>query len=132
MSALDSKLCYIKNNCAYFTSASPSEERGDDWDDCYYATQAGEPYPKEGVTITKAYYDHPECGGLQTPEEINYQCPYTVDQINAGAVAWLYGNGVSIGAGTTLRDFLRLVGQAGGFTYVEPELAALILKGEIE
>jgi hypothetical protein len=63
-------------------------------------------------------------GDFQTPCEGHYNSPWSVEQINAGAVAWLRtsrysdGNPVVIPAGTTLERFCELIREGGGTVYL--------------
>lgn len=118
-------LCYVNPPWAYFTNQPLKDQWGDDWDDAPYEHNAGEPYEygvyddkskRQPFTITKVAYT----GHLEAPEE--YSGPnsrYSVEMINAGAVAWLVSpswddKNIAIPAGTSLEDFERLVGEAGG------------------
>lgn len=127
------RLCYVKPPWAFFTSADLKDQWGDDWNDAPYEHNAGPPYywyserKCPHYEIRKlAYY-----GGLNTPAD--FACgnsPYSVEQINAGAVAWLAtdkwheGPAVSIPAGVTIDDFVRLVERAGGEVFVKLERVA--------
>lgn len=129
---MEPKLCYIDGAWAYFTTQELSEQWGDDWDDAPYEHNAETPYGyheldrkagKAPWTITKVAWD----GDFETPCEGLNNSPWTVQQINAGAIAWLrtsrYRSGpiVVIPAGTTLVDFCKLVEQGGGTVYLPIE-----------
>jgi len=64
-------------------------------------------------------------GPFRTPCDGHLNSPYSVEQINSGAVAWLTTESwikeqVVIPAGTTLADFKRLINKAGeGRVYVD-------------
>lgn len=132
---IEYQLCYIEGNLAHFLSVPPSLVWGDDWDDVPYEHNAGTPY----LTRTNAETDIPvdsvvvafRCDSLETPaERACGNSSYSVQMINAGHVAWLatsqwYG-GVpfSIHAGTTVRDFISTIEQAGGEVYIPMRLAA--------
>ena len=107
---------------AYFTPVSLKDQWGDDWDDAPYEHNAGCPYdnvPDDyesdleilkipfGISNPHAYVRFPE----------NYGCgnsPWSVLDINLGAVAWVYASGrnhqgISIPAGVTVGEFLYLL-----------------------
>lgn len=70
--------------------------------------------------ITKLAWD----GRLNTPSCNHYNSPWSVEQINAGAVAWLTSTPdvkpiVVIHAGATIEEFIEKVKQAGGKVYRE-------------
>ena len=121
-------LCYVDGQWAYFTTRKLSEQWGDDWNDAPYEHNAGTPYEyhdhdkKEGRepwTISKVAYD----GDFETPCEGHNNSPWSVEQINAGAVAWLRTSKWNktqaiIPAGTTMPRFCELIAQGGGRTYL--------------
>lgn len=123
------KLCYVEDSCAYFTTQDVTKQWGDDWNDAPYEHNAGEPYlPREyDIEVGKEPWEI--CcvaweGPFRTPCDGHVNSPYSVEQINAGAVAWLAtasweDKQIAIMAGTTLRDFKRLVKEARGRVYVE-------------
>lgn len=118
------KLCYVKDAWAYFTTQPVEKQNGDDWNDAPWEHNAGPPYddhetPKRWDIIKVAWH-----GDLETPGGWSGNSRWCVDQINAGAVAWLtspsHKSGdelVVIHAGATLEDFKRLVAKAGGHVY---------------
>ena len=82
----------------------------DDWDD------AGNPLWEITCVAWK--------GDLETPDYGLGNSPFSVQQINAGAVAWLrtpnhIKKPVAIPAGTTLSEFKRRVKSCGGTVYTE-------------
>ena len=140
------RLCYVDAPWAYFTTQELEKQWGDDWNDAPYEHNAGEPYrPHKELSVpirnekcdvvewckTSEYVDDVPGweikkvafeGSLETPSSIHgYNSPWSVEQINRGAVAWLqdrYGySDVVIPAGTTLEDFKKLVAKAGGKVY---------------
>lgn len=117
MNKIDSKkLCYINNDCAYFTSFPISDVYGDDWNDSPYELNAGPPY--EEFDITKVYF---ETNAYQAPIN-NYTC--SVDLINSKKIPWLIPisgkkDMLPIFAGTTLIDFKKMIKDAGGKIYLE-------------
>jgi len=132
------KLCYIdKDNTAYFTTQDLATQTGDDWDDAPYEHNAGTPYePHKGsakdwnedgspkweiCTVMFHAYD------IETPSARYGNSPYSVDKINAGAVAWLTGwdpetkKDVAILAGASIEEFKQKVRQCGGKIYILEE-----------
>jgi len=128
----DAILCYVDEPWAYFTTKELSKQWGDDWNDAPYEHNAGSPYewregrlvdeePESFYEVFRVAYD----GNLAPP---CYNCcnsPYSVEQINAGATAWLrtdYGTPIIvIPAGTIFPEFVRLVYEAKGHVYVPIE-----------
>lgn len=126
----DHRLCFVEGPWAYFTTKELSKQWGDDWNDAPYEHNAGPPYrwreetdAKLGLVpweIVKVAWDGP----LVPPCEGHVNSPYSVEEINRGAVAWLRSDHHSRGkilipAGTTLHEFFSLVEAAGGHVYVE-------------
>lgn len=114
-------LCYVDTPWAYFTTAPLSEQWGDDWNDAPYECNAGSPYEREGHKITKIALDS---HGLEEPKDGYLNSPYSVEQINAGAIAWLRSPSwaeeiVVIPAGCPYSKFVELIHKAGGKVYVE-------------
>ncbi len=119
------KLCYVEWAWAYFTTRSLEQQWGDDWNDAPYEHNAGTPYtwaeymgePK--YDVQKVAWD----GNFETPSEGHSNSPFSVEQINAGAIAWLRTSrweecAVNIFAGTTFPDFVKLIHKAGGHVFV--------------
>lgn len=64
--------------------------------------------------------------GLMRPSDGHLNSPFSVEQINAGAIAWLRSPSyeeaqVIIPAGSTLWRFVELIGEAGGCVFMEIE-----------
>ena len=81
---MELKLCYCANNIMYFTSDMASQW-GDDWDDSPYEHNAGPPY-EDGRTIRKIKFR----GHFIEPCSFYLNSPYSVQDINNGAVPWAY------------------------------------------
>ena len=128
---MDARLCYVTNQWAYFTTQPLDKQWGDDWNDWPYEHNAGEPYEygdrdrergDQPWEIVKIAFEGP----LFTPAGLagGRSC-YSVEQINAGAVAWLtkaYTKPVvNIYAGATVAEFINLVKEAGGKVYLPDE-----------
>lgn len=125
------KLCYVNGPWAFFTTQELKYQWGDDWDDAPYEHNAGTPYTygdhdaKDGRQpweILKIAVEGP----LNTPSDFasGGNSPYSVNDINAGAVAWLATDKwakekVVIPAGCDVETFKALVKKAGGKVYVE-------------
>ena len=165
----DLKLCYVKDNFAYFTTQKLSDQTGDDWNDAPYEYNAGIPYSpcwhnepesimnpkasrgyKVGTTIPLAVGElcrntcciddwddegNPKWqiqkvafdGGFNQPSYGTLNSPYSVDMINAGAVAWLIGwdkddKTIAINPGCSIEDFIAKVELAGGEVFLPKDL----------
>jgi hypothetical protein len=116
------KLCYVKDQWAYFTDLPLSEVDGDGW----------RKTPYEHNTCAPSSYNIKLCyeGPFETPaERSNYNCNYCVQEINNGFIPWLTTSRwqaalddttpVIIMAGTTLSEFKLLIKLGGGKIYVE-------------
>lgn len=110
------RLCYVDEPWAYFTPRPLAEQSGDDWNDVPYEHNAE---PPNGTDIVKVAYD----GDFETPCDNNRNSPYSVDEINAGVIAWLRRSKwsskpmVAIPAGTLLAEFCKLIRKGGGKVY---------------
>lgn len=118
----DYKLCYIKNNFAYFTNLPLSEQWGDDWNDSPYEHNAGEPSYESENQIIKIAYDGYD---TETPaDKSGYNSSYSVEMINSGAVAWLTGYDykeekyISLLAGSTIEEFADKLNKIGEKIYI--------------
>lgn len=130
-------LCYVSGEWAYFTTLPLPEQWGDDWNDRPYEHNAGSPYewredyrnPGSGVDyegrppwkITEIAYQ----GNFREPREGHFNSPYSVQDINAGAVPWLVypywqnePERARIMAGTPFSEFCRTVLECGGMVYL--------------
>lgn len=142
-------LCYVNGSWAWFTSKPLSEQWGDDWNDAPYEHNAGRPYEPcwhnepEHVAKRGGLCKCQSCvrdwnidgtprwsiirvaweGPFVTPDDGCPNSRFSVEAINAGAIAWLRTEDrsphIAIPAGTTVGDFVRLVLQAGGKIYKE-------------
>ena len=97
MSNRDYRRCYVDDNVMFFTD-NFEHQWGDDWNDRPYEHNAGEPYyikPEEPLEdgyghiryvafADRCYWKRPNYGMLNSP--------YSVEDINNGAVAWLYSD----------------------------------------
>jgi hypothetical protein len=122
----NAKLCYVDSPWAYFTTQELSKQWGDDWNDHPYEHNSGTPYDwgpnSEGGAwdIYKVAFD---ADGLVEPRDGHLNSPFSVEQINAGAIAWLRSsqwsdNKIVIPAGTPLEKFIELVHEADGTVYI--------------
>lgn len=122
------KLCYIQEPFAFFTTADLKDQWGDDWNDSCYSCNADEPYewderrgcPK--YEIMKIAYE----SELVTPVHGHCNSPWSVEDINAGQVAWLRSpswskTNVAIHAGTPMDEFIRIVEEDGGKIYLSKD-----------
>lgn len=121
------KLCFVKDNWAWFTTCSLKEQWADDWDDAPYEHNAGEPYywdsyrKVEPYNIVKVAWDGPFC----SPCEDLLNSPYSVEMINRGDIAWLRPDksmdlkeAKPIPAGTSLEEFIKLIRLGNGEVYI--------------
>lgn len=116
------KLCYIDESFAYFTTQKLEDQWGDDWNDAPYEHNAGEPYyPREGDDwkIIKVAFD----GCFDRPTEYTINSSFSVEDINARAIPWLYNrdNKIAILAGINIEEFCELIEKAGGIVYLPKE-----------
>ena len=116
------RLCYVDNNIMYFTD-NFEFQYGDDWNDAPYEHNAGAPYEwndKEsdewnhehhrghfryiGYYSQYEYLKEPcDCGGYGY-----YGSGYSVEEINKGAVAWLYSETAGgLMAGSTMDEAIE-------------------------
>ena len=111
---------------AYFTTIPLEKQWGDDWNDVPYEHNAGIPYDdivygrdengkvfvesRDAFPIYKVYFT-PKHDYVRMPED--YSCggnsPFCVDDINKGAVAWLFNGECGIQGGTTLPNFIKII-----------------------
>lgn len=109
---------------AYFTPISLEEQWGDDWNDAPYEHNAETPYDdyyemRDGekvrveteIVVVPFYIPYDSGWAIKFPED--WGCcgnsPFTVQDINAGAVAWLFDSEsrTAIMAGSTPREFFE-------------------------
>lgn len=147
------KLCYVKDNFAYFTTRDLDKQWGDDWNDAPYEHNAGRPYEpcwhnEPGVDkkyklkdelcrercciddwdeegnpkwkIKKVAFD----GNFEEPCGHSTNSSFSVEKINAGAIAWLIGSDikskpVAINAGISIEDFIKKIGLGRGNVYLK-------------
>lgn len=101
---------------AYFTTKDLKDQWGVDWEDSPYEYNSGKPYDSEDYEILSVTFgfnnstawiklplDYTNCGNSF----------WSVQDINSGAVAWIFASGVfsnvSIQAGCNLEDFINKV-----------------------
>jgi hypothetical protein len=95
------RLCYIDDEemIMYFTNVSMDETNGDDWNDKPYEHNASPPY--EEFVETRIVFN--DCGVFHYPRTGHLNSPYSVDDINNGAIPWVwYPNHGTLKAGSTL------------------------------
>lgn len=134
-------LCYVDHGWAYFTTQPLGKQTGDDWNDVPYEHNAGAPYEPTIFYTGTGPENDPACwnadgspkwvivkvafeGPFDEPSENHSNSPFSVDMINAGAIAWLRtsrwaNESINIPAGTSLKSFIELVKKAGGKVYAE-------------
>lgn len=102
---------------AYFTPIPLEDQWGDDWNDSPYEHNAGYPYDEIskygefeiikipfGIKSTRVWVRFPEDYG-------GGNSPFSIEDINYGAVAWIYAScyhkGISIHGGDSIEVFLN-------------------------
>jgi hypothetical protein len=139
----DFKLCYIKDNFAYFTTQALDKQWGDDWNDAPYEHNAGEPYSPhiqyyaDGRTekipeywnedgsptweILKVAYDG---WYMTTPADIaGSNSRYSVQNINAKMIPWLTSwPDKVLFAGATLDEFVAFAESCGSIVYFPKQM----------
>jgi len=125
-------LCYVDGSWAFFTTQPLDKQWGDDWDDAPYEHNAERPYE---------YRDHDKAKGIEpweivqvawegsfdAPCDGHSNSPFSVEQINAGAIAWLRSSSwssdkkICVQAGTTLARFIELIREGDGKVYLEAQ-----------
>lgn len=121
----DFKLCYVSGDWAFFTTQEVSEQWGDDWNDAPYEHNAEEPYEWR-ANSEKPYWEIKSVAfraNLDQPCDGHSNSPFSVEDINAGAIAWLRSASyqqkkVFIPAGTTLADFISTIHECGGQVFL--------------
>lgn len=134
------KLCYIDSDNpkkAYFTN-NFEKQWGDDWNDAPYEHNAGLPYEswseliEDNEDIFKRKYNHHEIKHKVLYFETNdwseiqpntnfTNSPYSVEDINKQAVAWIHTDKFTILAGTTYENFIDIIEKNGGTIYLPKE-----------
>lgn len=110
---------------------------GDDWDDAPYEHNAGEPYNdwseliEDNEDIFKRKYKHHEIKHkvlyFETESNMILPCdnylnsPYSVEDINKQAVAWIHTDDFNILAGTTIENFIDILERHGGKVFLPKE-----------
>lgn len=133
------KLCYIKDNFAYFTTQELDKQTGDDWNDAPYEHNAGEPYPpmlfnyvdgrkekdprewnEDGTPKWEIYKVAFDYCGAETPAEIaGSNSRYSVDMINKKLTPWLTKfPDKALYAGASVEEFMTFIEDCGGTVYV--------------
>lgn len=126
----DAVLCYVAGDFAFFTTQPLEKQWGDDWNDAPYECNAGEPYRPHRASEDWQIIRLAFIADLMRPCDEHWNSPWSVEQINAGAVAWLRPPswnkaGEVIPAETTLADFITRIIRSGGAVYVPMEPPAV-------
>ena len=124
------KLCYIDGQKAWFTNDFDHVE-GDDWDDKPYEHNAEPPrdhwsemiednpdpwkrkWKQHPIELATLYFETNDWSERR-PCDGHWNSPYSVDDINKGAIAWLHTDKFNIHAGTTMKDFIDIITKNGG------------------
>ena len=101
---------------------------GDDWNDRPYEHNAGEPYNnwydedgKEYPIELKTLYFETNDWSEKQPCDVGLNSPYSVEDINNQAIAWLHTDKYNILAGTPIKDFIDIIERYGGVIYLKKE-----------
>ena len=115
-------LCFVKGDCAFFTTQPLEKQMGDDWNVTPYEHNAGLPHESDcgDWEIIKVYFDE---ANLKTPaDRAGGNCKYSVEDINIRRqTPWLQTPDGPISillAGTPLDEFKRIIKSIGGEIYV--------------
>lgn len=90
---------------------------GDDWDDVPYECNAGTPYEhyfnnhKEYPIYTETLYFETNDWTERKPCDVGR---FSVENINKRNVAWIATDKFCIQAGTTMKDFIKIIEENGG------------------
>lgn len=119
---------------AYFTPISFDKQWGDDWNDAPYEYNAEVPYDdyKEGdewveIEIVKVPFYIPYDGGwgIRFPRDWGgCNSPFSVEDINGGAVAWIFDKErkIAINAGCSPKEFVEKIERINeGREYIDHE-----------
>ena len=119
------KLCYVDDNILFFTDNFKGQN-ADDWNDRPYEHNAGRPYEwddrlNEEENMKRGYghikliaFDHYDGWNIRQPKDGHYNSPYSVEDINKGAVPWLYHEKAgTLFAGATMAKAKRWLKKAG-------------------
>lgn len=111
---MEYKLCYVHDNILYFTDDF-EHVHSDDWNDAPYEHNAEPPYPisedyteeenrKYGYSNLR-YIAYMPTYEVRQPCDGHLNSPYSVEDINKGAIAWLYHEDAGgLMAGATLGE----------------------------
>jgi hypothetical protein len=130
------KLCYIRDNFAYFTTQELDKQTGDDWNDAPYEHNAGEPYApslryftadrqekvetdwnEDGTPkweIMKIAFD---CSKAETPAQMAFgNSKYSVQMINNKLIPWLTitNSSKALFAGASIGEFVKFIEESEG------------------
>jgi hypothetical protein len=104
------RLCYVDDNIMYFTD-NFEKQWGDDWNDKPYEHNAEPPYELEDDKPLRNGFGHIRMIAFKSSWYIRRPCdghlnsPYSVEDINKGAIAWLYSDEAGgLMAGSTMDE----------------------------
>lgn len=132
------KLCYVAGGNAYFTTLPIEKQHGDGWHKIPYEHNAGRPYLWRGEEFEKIEKYHVVTiifkGPFGEPCDGFTNSPYSVYDMNSGRIPWVKFNHYMsefgteetrkaaqmqpIFAGTTLKEFMKRISEAGGEIYM--------------
>lgn len=107
------RLCYVDENIMYFTDNFKNQV-GDDWNDRPYEHNAEPPYEQKDDEPLRDGYGHIRKIAFESHWWIRRPCdghinsPYSVEDINKGAIAWLYSDDAGgLMAGSTMAEAIE-------------------------
>ena len=107
------RLCYVDENIMYFTD-NFEHQWGDDWNDRPYEHNAEPPYELKDDEPVRGGYGHIRKIAFENRWYIRRPCdghlnsPYSVEDINKGAIAWLYSEEAGgLMAGATMDEAIE-------------------------
>lgn len=119
------RLCFVRDNVLYFTDDF-EHQRGGDWHKRPYDCNAEEPNEYVDTMTAEQNAEH-GCGHIkhiafmnieyyiQQPKDGRWtNCPYSVNDINSGAIAWLFHEEFgALPAGATMEQAIEWLRKAG-------------------
>lgn len=114
---MEYKLCYVYNNILYFTDDF-NICRGDDWYKAPYEHNSEPPYSIDGDLTEEEnkefghtnlrYIAYMPTYEVKQPYDGHLNSPYSVEDINNGAIAWLYHREAGgLMAGATIEEAFK-------------------------
>ena len=114
---MEFRLCYVDSGVMYFTDDFENVA-SDDWDDAPYEHNAEPPYPMSDIYSEEEnrrfgntklrYLAFMKSWETREPCDGHLNSPYCVDDINNGAIPWLYNpKAGGLMAGATIEEAIK-------------------------